>query len=125
MVTSRMRGLFWFAAGVGVAAVVGLVHLPGLQARGQSAPQRSPLITEALVDIENATLTINGFDFSAGVPTVTLGMHTLPVLSAGEAGTVTGFPELLPGAYLLAATWPDGAGAVFHLTVGADRRAHR
>ena len=111
----RMRG-FWFSAALVPAVFAGVVYL---QAGAQSAPERQPLITEALVDAENATLTINGYDFSAGVPTVTLGMHALPVLSAGGSGTVTGLPELPPGTYLLAATWPDGAGAVFYLTVGA------
>ena len=111
----RMRG-FWFAAALVPAVFAGVVYL---QAGAQSAPERQPLITEALVDAENATLTINGYDFSAGVPTVTLGMRALPVLSAGESEAVTELPELPPGAYLLAATWPDGKGDVFYLTVGA------
>ena len=102
----RMRG-FWFAAALVPAVFAGVVYL---QAGAQSAPERQPLITEALVDAENATLTINGYDFSAGVPTVTLGMRALPVLSAGESEAVTELPELPPGAYLLAATWPRREG---------------
>ena len=111
----RMRGS-WFAAALVPAVFAGVVYL---QASAQTAPERQPLITEALVDGENGTLTINGFDFSGDVPTVSLGMATLPVLSVTEWGVVAGLPELLPGTYLLAVTWADGAGAVFYPTLGA------
>ena len=111
----RMRGS-WFAAALVPAVFAGVVYL---QANAQTAPERQPLITEALVDAENGTLTINGFDFSVDVPTVSLGMATLPVLSVTEWGVVAGLPELLPGTYLLAVTWADGAGAVFYPTLGA------
>ena len=112
---SRMRGS-WFAAALVPAVFVGVVYL---QAGAQTAPERQPLITEALVDAENGTLTINGFDFASETPTVTLGMTTLPVLSVTESGVVTGLPEVLPGTYLLALSWADGAGAVFYPTLGA------
>ena len=46
---------------------------------------------------------------------MTLGMSALPVLSLTETGVVTG----LPGTYLLALSWTDGAGAVFYPTLGA------
>ena len=75
----------------------------------QAARERQPLITEALVDAENGTLTINGFDFAGETPTVTLGMTTLPVPSMTESGVVTGLPEVLPGTYLLALSSADGA----------------
>ncbi len=106
----------WFAAAVVLVVVAGVVYL---QAGAQSAPERQPLITEALVDAENGTLTINGFDFGGEVPTVSLGMSALPVLSLTESGVVTGLPQLLPGTYLLALSWTDGAGAVFYPTLGA------
>ncbi len=111
----RMRGS-WFVAALVPAVFAGVVYL---QASAQTAPERQPLITEALVDAENGTLTINGFDFTGEVPTVSLGMTTLSVLSVTEWGVVTGLPELLPGTYLLAVTWSDGAGAVFYPTLGA------
>ena len=111
----RMRGS-WFAAALVPAVFAGVVYL---QAGAQTAPERQPLITEALVDAENGTLTINGFDFAGEVPTVTLGMSALPVLSVTESGVVTGLPEVLPGTYLLALSWADGAGAVFYPTLGA------
>ena len=111
----RMRGS-WFAAALVSAVFAGVVYL---QASAQTPPERQPLITEALVDGENGTLTINGFDFSGEVPTVSLGMTTLPVLSVTESGVVVGLPELLPGTYLLAVSWADGAGAVFYPTLGA------
>ena len=101
---------------VSVAAVVGLVYL---QASAQIAPERQPVIAEALVDVENATLTINGYDFSPSVPTVTLGMTPVVVTSASESAVVVALPELQPGMYLLAVTWPDGAGAVFYLASDA------
>ena len=63
-------------------------------------------------------MTINGYDFPASVPEVTLGMTELAVVSATESAVLTGLPELLPGTYLLAATWTEGTGAVFYLTVG-------
>jgi hypothetical protein len=110
-----MRGS-WFAAALVPAVFAGVVYL---QAGAQAAPERQPLITEALVDAENGTLTINGFDFGGETPTVTLGMTALPVLSVTESGVVAGLPELLPGTYLLAVSWTDGAGAVFYPTLGA------
>ena len=112
---SKMRGS-WFAAALVPAVFAGVVYL---QAGAQTAPERQPLITEALVDAENGTLTINGFDFAGETPTVTLGMTALPVLSMTESGVVTGLPEVLPGTYLLALSWADGAGAVFYPTLGA------
>ena len=113
---TRMRGS-WFAAALVVPTVfAGVVYL---QAAAQAAPERQPLITEALVDAENGTLTINGYDFGGEVPMVTLGMTALPVLSVTESGVLAGLPELLPGTYLLAVSWTDGAGAVFYPTLGA------
>ena len=112
---NRIHGS-WFAAALALAVFVGVVYL---QAGAQAAPERQPLITEALVDAENGTLTINGYDFGGEIPTVTLGMTALPVLSVTEFGVVAGLPELLPGTYLLAVSWTDGAGAVFYPTLGA------
>ncbi len=90
-----------------------------LQANAQMPLVPQPLITEALVNVETAALTINGYDFPTSVPEVTLGMTELAVVSATESALLAGFPELLPGTYLLAATWPEGVGAIFFLTVGA------
>ncbi len=113
----RTRGS-WFAA-VALLALVVVAGVVYVQTGVQAAPERQPLITEALVDAENGTLTINGFDFGGEVPTVTLGLSSLPVLSLTESGVVTELPELLPGTYLLALSWTDGAGAVFYPTLGA------
>ena len=112
---TRTRGS-WFAAALALVVFAGVVYV---QAGAQAAPERQPLVTEALVDVESGTLTINGFDFGGEVPTVTLGMSVLPVLSVTESGVVTGLPEVLPGTYLLALSWADGAGAVFCPTLGA------
>ena len=112
---TRRRG-FWFLAALALLVSAGVVYV---QANAQTAPARHPVITEALVDVEHAALTINGYDFPASVPEVTLGMTELAVVSATESAVVTGLPELLPGTYLLAATWSGEAGAVFYLTVGA------
>ncbi len=106
----------WFAAALASAVFAGVVYL---QAGAPAAPDRQPLITETLVDAENGTLTINGYDFGGEAPTVTLGMTALPVLAVTESGVVAGLPELLPGTYLLAISWTDGAGAVFYPTLGA------
>ena len=111
----RSRG-FWFLAALALSVSAGVVYL---QANAQTAPVRQPVISEALVNVEQAALTINGYDFPASVPEVTLGMTELAVVSATESAVVTGLPELLPGTYLLAATWTEGTGAVFYLTVGA------
>ena len=113
-----MRG-FWFAVAV-AAAVVGVVYLqagaPGAPpARAQTGAERQPLITEALIDVEGATLTLHGYDFSSDVPTVTLGRAPLAVLSATDSAVVAVLPALDRGTYLLAVTWPDGPGAVFYL----------
>lgn len=112
----RSMHRFGVAAVLVPAVCAGVVYL---QAGAQTAPARPPLITEALVDAGSATLTINGHDFPAGFPAVTLGMNELPVRWATESSTATWLPELQPGTYLLTAAWPDGAGAVFYLTVGA------
>ena len=111
----RMRG-FWFASALAAAVVAGVVYV---QAGAQAAPERQPLIAEALVDAGNAVLVVNGYDFPVGRPEVSLGMNALPVLDAGANRMVAGLPGLAPGTYLLAAAWPDGARAVFYLTVGA------
>ena len=111
----RSRG-FWFLAALALLVSAGAVYL---QANAQTPLVPQPLITEALVDVEHAALTINGYDFPASVPEVTLGLTELAVVSVTESAVVTGLPELLPGTYLLAATWSGEAGAVFYLTVGA------
>ena len=103
----RSRG-FWFLAALALLVSGGIVYL---QANAQTPLVPQPLITEALVDVEHAALTINGYDFPASVPEVTLGMTELAVVSATESAVLTGLPELLPGTYLLAATWPEGVGA--------------
>ena len=104
-----------FAALVPLAAA-GAVYV---QAGAQEPAVQQPLIMEALVNTEQAALTINGYDFPASVPDVTLGMHELAVVSATESAVLAGLPELLPGTYLLSAAWPEGVGAIFFLTVGA------
>ena len=114
----------WVLSCLVLSVAAGVVYV---QANAQSPAVRQPLITEALVDVETAALvdvetaalTINGYDFPAGAPQVTLGMNELAVVSATESAVLAGLPELLPGTYLLAATWPEGTGAVFFLTVGA------
>ena len=111
----RCRG-FWFLAALALLVSGGVVYL---QANAQTPLVPQPLITEALVDVEQAALTINGYDFPTSVPEVTLGMTELAVVSATESAVLAGLPELLPGTYLLAATWPEGVGAIFFLTVGA------
>lgn len=114
---TKTRGL-WFTATLAAALLAGVAYLQANQEIAP-APVPQPLVTEALVDDANATLTMNGYDFSAGLPTVTLGMTELAVASATPSEVVTGLPALLPGTYLLALTWNDGAGAVFYLTIGA------
>ena len=104
------------ARSCGSRSAAGVVYL---QANAQTAPVRQPLITEALVDVEHSALTINGYDFPASVPEVTLGMTELAVVSVTESAMLTGLPELQSGTYLLAATWTKGVGAIFYLTVGA------
>ena len=106
----------WLIAGLAALVAMSVVYL---QANAQSPAVPQPFITEALVDVEWSALTINGHDFPASVPEVTLGMNELAVVSASESALLAGLPELLPGTYLLAATWPEGVGAIFFLTVGA------
>ena len=111
----RMRS-FWLAAALLPTVFAGVAYV---QAGAQTAPERQPLIAEALVDAGNAMLVVNGYDFPVGRPEVSLGMNALPVLDAGVNRMVAGLPELASGTYLLAARWPGGARAVFYLTVGA------
>ena len=110
------RRNYWLVAGLAALVAACVVYL---QANAQSPAVRQPLIMEALVDLETSALTINGYDFPASVPEVTLGMTKLAVVSATESALLAGLPELLPGTYMLAATWPEGMNAVFFLTVGA------
>ena len=58
-------------------------------------------------------MTINGYDFPASVPEVTLGMKELAVVSVTESAMLTGLPELQSGTYLLAATWTEGGRRYF------------
>jgi hypothetical protein len=95
-----------------------LAALLAVQANSQSVP--APIITDVRVDNTAMTLTINGFNLSDGVPTVTLAMTPLTVVSAAATSVVTNLPMLDPGTYLLALTSAtDGAGGIFYLTVGA------
>ena len=103
-------------AGLVLLVAAGVVYV---QANAQTPAVPQPLITEALIDVEWSALTINGYDFPTSVPEVTLGMNELAVVSASDSAVLTGLPELLPGTYLLSATWPEGVGAIFFLTVGA------
>lgn len=107
---------FWLLAGLVLSVAAGVVYV---QANAQAPAVPQPLITEALINVETAALTVNGYDFPASIPEVTLGMNELAVVSASDSAVLAGLPELLPGTYLLAATWPEGVGAVFFLTVGA------
>ena len=110
----KMRSI-WVLAGLVVLISAGVVYV---QANAQTPLIPQPLITEALVNVETSALTINGYDFPTSVPEVTLGMTELAVVSVTESAVLTGLPELQPGTYLLAATWPEGTGAIFFLTVG-------
>ena len=110
------RWNYWLLTGLVLLVAASVVYS---QANAQTPAAAQPLITEALVDVGTAALTINGYDFPASVPQVTLGMTELAVVSATESALLAGLPELLPGTYLLAATWPEGVSAVFFLTVGA------
>ncbi len=110
------RWNYWLLTGLVLLLAASVVYL---QANAQSPAMPQPLITEALVDVETAALTINGYDFPTSVPEVTLGMTELAVVSATDSALLAGLPDLLPGTYLLAATWSEGVGAVFFLTVGA------
>ena len=112
----KQRWSFWLLAGLVLSVAAGVAYV---QANAQAPAVPQPLITEALINVETAALTVNGYDFPAGAPQVTLGMNELAVVSATESAVLAGLPELLPGTYLLAATWPEGTGAVFFLTVGA------
>ena len=107
---------FWLLAGLVLSVAAGVAYV---QANAQTPAVPQPLITEALINVETAALTVNGYDFPASIPEVTLGMNELAVVSASDSAVLAGLPELLPGTYLLAATWPEGVGAVFFLTVGA------
>ena len=102
-----------FSGGLAAALCV------GPSASGASAQAPPPVITEAFVDAENATLTINGVGFRAGFPMVFLGNHELPVRWATESTAAAWLPELRPGTYRLIARWPDGSQADFYLMLGA------
>ena len=103
----------------GFAGITLLVAaLLAVQANSQSAP--APIITDVRIDGTAMTLTINGFHLADEIPTVTLAMTPLTVISATETSVVTNLPVLDPGTYLLALTdSTDGAGTVFYLTAGA------
>ena len=107
---------FRLLVGLVLLAAAGVAYV---QVTAQTPAAAQPLITEALVDVEWSALTINGYDFPASAPQVKLGMNELAVVSASDSAVLTGLPELLPGTYLLSATWPEGVGAIFFLTVGA------
>ena len=100
-------------------AMFGCLSVVYLHANVQTPAPMQPLITEALIDVERAALTINGYNFPTSVPNVTLGMTELTAVSATESAVLAELPQLLPGTYLLGATWPEGVAAVFFLTVGA------
>ena len=64
-----------------------LAALLAVQANSQAAP--APLITDVRVDSTSMTLTINGFNLADEIPTVTLAMTPLTVISATATSVVT------------------------------------
>ena len=94
----------------------------GPSACGPAAQAPPPVITEAFVDAENTTVTINGVGFRVGIragfPAVFLGDRELPVRWATESSAVAELPELRPGTYRLIARWPDGSQADCYLMIG-------
>ena len=86
--------------------------------RSPAVPQ--PLITEALVDVETAALTINGYDFPTTVPQVTLGMTELDGGRRRPSRPCwLGCPSCCPAHTCWRPHGRRGSSAVFFLTVGA------
>ena len=106
----------WFAAALVPAVFAGSVYL---QAGARAAAERQSAHHRGARRRRERDADHHGFDFGGEVPTVTLGMSVLPVMSMTESGVATGVPEVLPGTCLLALSWTDGAGAVFYPTLGA------
>ena len=98
---------------IAAAAVLVLFAEPRAQ-----APERVPVVTEAVADFDPGTLTVRGFDFGADPPAATLGMASLAVPAAVPDGFVLALPDVPPGTCLLALTWSDGSGAAFQPTLG-------
>jgi hypothetical protein len=88
------------------------------------AQSGSPMITSAVVDYGNRTLSINGTNFGAS-PAIRLGNVTLAVQAATATRIVAAFPaasppaDFTPGTYVLSVTFGNNRTVVFTVALGA------
>jgi hypothetical protein len=107
-----------------ICATLVLLSLLPHAATSVHAQSGSPMITSAVVDYGNRTLTINGTNFGAS-PAIKLGNVTLAVQAATATRIVAAFPatsppaDFTPGTYFLSVTFGNNRVAVFTVALGA------
>jgi hypothetical protein len=108
-------------AAVAAALVVAAVVSQSTAQVTTTAP--APLITSVQVDLAQQMLTINGTNFGATAPTVSLALTAMTV-SAGTTATrvqatLSTLSTLTPGTYRLVLQRSDSVVADFPVTIGA------
>ncbi len=100
-----------------------LIYSPASASAVEATPSLGlPVITNVLVDLPGAKITINGSDFGARTPIVKIPGYSLSVLSFSNTQIVTALPSPSPpaGGYLLTVTnVSSNLLAIFELTLGA------
>jgi len=92
-------------------------------AMAQKTPAPAAIIVDATGDLQAGTLTLNGANFGASAPMVTLGGFAGPLVltSATPTHVVATLPAgVAPGSYLVTLTPPLGVAEEFWVTLGAQ-----
>ena len=108
-----------------VAIVIAVVAVSIRPAAGESSADAvsPPVITSVQVDLAQQTLTVNGVNFGASAPTVSLALTPMTVATPTTASLVQAslstLATLKPGTYRLVLQRSDSATADLPVTIGA------
>ena len=124
---STRWGQVWSRGGRLIAAVAAVLLVAALFSRStaQEVPPiaGTPVITSVQVDVAQQMLTINGVNFGAQAPTVSLALASMEVATPATdslvQATLATLSTLAPGTYRLVLQRADAVMADFPVTIGA------
>ena len=106
-----------------VAAMLVVAAVVGRSTAQETATTPAPLITSVAVNLAQQTLTINGTNFGATAPTVSLALTAMTVSEGATAtsvqATLSTLSTLAAGTYRLVLQRSDSVVADFPVTIGA------